>query len=73
MIVLRNRCLFHEAINLDGTQVGGLGRLFLADFYKQAGKADEVTKLAAELRKDFPAAQDHSRHRVAELLKQLEK
>ena len=72
---LLKKCVgeFSDSYYLDGTQVGGLGRLFLADFYKQAGKPDEVKKLATELRKDFPTAQDHSRHRIVDLLEQLEK
>ncbi len=64
---------FSDTWYLDGTQVGGLGRLYLASHYKKTGKADETTKLVAELKKDFPAAQDHSRRRLVDQLAELEK
>lgn len=64
---------FSDSYYLDGTQVGGLARLFLADFYKKAGKSAQVKTLATELRKEFPNAQDHSRRSITELLKAVEK
>lgn len=63
---------FSDAWYLDGTQVGGLGRLYLASHYKKAGKQDEVKKLVEEIRKDFATSQNHSREMIVDALKELE-
>ena len=72
---LLKKCVgeFSGAFYLDGTQVGGLGRLFLAGYYKQTNKPDEMKKLVAELKKDFSGAQDHGRRSVVQMLGDLEK
>ena len=64
---------FSDSYYLDGSQVGGLSRLFLASYYKKAGKTAQAKALADELRKDFPNAQDHSRRSLIELLSEVEK
>ena len=63
---------FSDAWYLDGTQVGGLGRLYLASHYKKAGKAEQVKKLVEEIRKDFATSQNHSREMIVDALKELE-
>ena len=63
---------FSDAWYLDGTQVGGLGRLYLASFYKQSGKLEEVKKLVTEIHKDFATSQDHSRNLIIDMMKELE-
>lgn len=63
---------FSDAWYLDGTQVGGLGRLYLASHYKKAGKPDEVKRLVEEIRNDFATSQNHSREMIVDALKELE-
>ncbi len=72
---LLKKCVgeFSDCYYLNGAQVGGMGRLYLAMYYKQAGKADDAKKLAAELKKDFANAQNHSRQKVVALLGDLDK
>ena len=72
---LLKKCVgeFSDNYYLNGAQVGGMGRLFLAGYYRQTGRVDEAKKLAAELRKDFANAQNHQRQSVVALLADIEK
>ncbi|MCB1097927.1 MAG: hypothetical protein R3F19_19745 [Verrucomicrobiales bacterium] len=51
---------FSDSYYLDGCNVGGLARLYLASYYKQTGKNSDAERLIAEIKKDYKDAQDHS-------------
>lgn len=57
---------YSKSYYLDGTSVGGLGRLVLGNLYKQSGKEAEANKLFDEIRKDYADAQGHSGELIAE-------
>lgn len=44
---------------LNGAQVGGLARLYLAGKYAREGRLDEAGKLLDEIEQDYPNAIDH--------------
>ena len=51
---------FSKSYYLDGCNVGGLARLYLASHYKRTGKDSEAEKLVEEIKKDYSGAQNHS-------------
>lgn len=51
---------FSDAYYLDGCNVGGLARLYLASHYKKMGDDRKAEKLIDEIEKDYEDAQDHS-------------
>lgn len=53
---------------LNGAQVGGLARLFLWDFLKGAGRADEAAKMLAEIQEKFALCNDHSGRLLADIV-----
>jgi hypothetical protein len=50
---------FHNCYYLDGTQVGPLATLQLADYYEQEGRAREARRLFRRLRNKSPEAVGH--------------
>lgn len=51
---------YSDCYYLNGTSVGGWARMLLAGREKQSGSASKARKLAAEIRKDYPDATNHS-------------
>ncbi|MGI9241436.1 MAG: hypothetical protein ACR2RV_11590 [Verrucomicrobiales bacterium] len=62
---------FSDAYYLDGCNVGGLARLYLASHYKRAGDDREAEKLIEEIEEDYDDAQDHSGKPIIEMAQAL--
>ena len=62
---------FSDAYYLDGCNVGGLARLYLASHYKKTGDDRKAEKLIDEIEKDYEDAQDHSGKPIIEMAQAL--
>jgi len=62
---------FSDAYYLDGCNVGGLARLYLASNYKRAGDDRAAEKLIGEIEEDYEDAQDHSGRPIIEMAQAL--
>lgn len=64
---------FSDAYYLDGCNVGGLSRLFLASHLNQYGKKAQAKKLIGEIEKDYAEAADHQGKLIIDQLGELQK
>ena len=62
-----------DAYYLNGCNVGGMARLYLASLYMREGKKAEAERWIAEIEKDFDDAQDHSGKPIVEMARALRK